>query len=81
MRNDDNRCSCYKCSFLKRSLSSGNSLIYFCQKWQLRCNGILPYKTVKDSIGRECPFFIQKQKQSQTQAVEDNNKNNFDVIA
>lgn len=81
MGNNDNRVSCYKCNFLKRSLSSGNSLIYLCQKWQLRCNGILPYKTVKDSIGRECPFFISKQKLPKTQADEDNNKNNFDVIA
>lgn len=62
MENDKIRNSCYKCNFLKHSLSHSNSLIYLCQKWGLKCNGIIPYKIVKDSIGRECPFFTPKQK-------------------
>ena len=78
MENNGSR-TCYKCSFLKRSVSVGNSLVYLCQKWQLRCIGILPYKTVKDSIDRECPFFIPKL--SKTQIIEYTGKNGFDVIA
>lgn len=81
MKNDDKRTSCYKCNFLKCSLNSSNSLIYVCQKWQLRCVGILPYKTVKDSIGRECPFFIPNQKLSKTQITKSNSKSGFDIIA
>lgn len=80
MRNEESSNSCYKCCFLKCSLSPNNSLIYLCQKWHLKCNRIIPYKIVKDSIGRECPFFVLKQKVSDIQNEKTEN-NGFDIKA
>jgi hypothetical protein len=79
MRNEEKRRSCYDCDFLKRSLSPNNSFIYLCRKWQLKCNGIIPYKIVKDSIGRECPFFIAKQK-NMPQANDKTERDGFDIV-
>ena len=80
MENEVKSDSCYNCEFLKHSLTSNNVLVYLCQKWQLKCNRVIPYKIVKDSIGRECPFLIQKQKKLSL-PNDKNEKSGFNIIA
>lgn len=56
--------NCNKCRFLLRSPHI-TTIIYRCQKWGLQSSAILPSKIVAQSIGKPCPFYLEKKQNGQ----------------
>ena len=55
---------CNKCEYLSKRPGVKNCIIYKCGYWGLVCRNSLPQYIVKSSIGKACPFFREKKKNS-----------------
>jgi hypothetical protein len=54
--------TCYNCEYLSKRPGTGNYFIYKCSYWGLVTQNIIPSSVVFNSIGKKCPFFLQKMK-------------------
>lgn len=74
------RISCLKCEYLSKRPGIGAYFIWICNYWGLISKKILPQSIVKESIGRECPFFKEKIIKKKDSHSIDNNDDNINII-